>query len=217
MELTRDTHTSLDITSEAEVLSYTYSGLTTLMVSNRIEVGSTGKPIAGNGIYTVALYVDDVPYTPSSNIQVPAGQESLVFQSRLFVLEPGDVVSIRVTGQAGDDDVFAESILFDMTPATLDQLVGSGDITVDHNYGGTDNLRIVTPAGAGISDANIVAYLEADYVAARTGRDYIRGRTITKGDGRWNQPMGLAAGDYRLVISKSGHYATQTRQIEVTA
>lgn len=93
-----------------------------------------------------------------------------------------------------------------------DTWAGLGDILVDHNYGGTDALR-VTQDGVGIDGATIRAYRTTDYNAGTYTK---RGEAVTGTDGRWIAPMMLDAGDYTLVISKSSAYQSQVVEITVS-
>lgn len=86
---------------------------------------------------------------------------------------------------------------------------GSGDVLVNHNYGGTDALRI-SNGSSGIDAANITAYLTADYAA---GTYTVRGVAVTGTDGRWVSPMMLNAGVYTLVVKVAGY---QPYTVEVT-
>lgn len=90
---------------------------------------------------------------------------------------------------------------------------GDGDIPVDHNTGGTDNLRL-TRDGIGIGDAIIIAYLKSDYDAGNRTR---RGKSTTGDDGRWLYPMMLDPGTYILIAEKPGVYKPDPREIEVSA
>jgi hypothetical protein len=88
---------------------------------------------------------------------------------------------------------------------------GDGDVLVDHNYGGEDELRI-TAGGVGVDGATIRAYLTVEY---DSGTYTVRGTATTGSDGRWVEPMMLDAGDYTLVISKPGRYAASTVEVTV--
>jgi hypothetical protein len=81
---------------------------------------------------------------------------------------------------------------------------GTGDTLVNHNTGGTDNLRFTTAAGAGIDNALITAYLKTEFdanplTATRQAQVY------TEADGRWATPMMLDHGlTYVFVFSAPG-------------
>jgi hypothetical protein len=89
---------------------------------------------------------------------------------------------------------------------------GSGMISVDHDYGGTDNLRYTTSDGNGIGDATIQAYLASTYDEGDL--DVVASAT-TESDGRWGQPMLLDPDTYVLIFSKAGIYGPDTTRIAV--
>lgn len=89
---------------------------------------------------------------------------------------------------------------------------GDGDTPIDHDTGGADNLRYVA-SGVGVDDATVRAYLKADYDANVYTE---RGRTHTRSDGRWAEPMYLNAGlTYTVTFSKPGTYQVSTKDVTV--
>jgi len=96
-----------------------------------------------------------------------------------------------------------------------DPAVGEGSIPIDHNYGGTDNYRIL--------DTNTSSPLDNTYIYAYTAYDYdngnyvrpeaTRGITWTDINGRWVHALWLDPGDYRLVIRAPAH---QTKIVSLT-
>jgi uncharacterized protein YwbE len=103
--------------------------------------------------------------------------------------------------------------------ATLDGEVvitieGSGDTAVDENTGGADNLRYVYQA-QGIDNATIKVYLKTDYDAGNRSDTYVKARSKTKTDGRWQWPVYLDSGfTYSVVFYKQGQYGPT--KVEVT-
>lgn len=91
--------------------------------------------------------------------------------------------------------------------------IGDGDIDVNHDSGGIDNLRILGSGGIGIDNASIRAYYKEDWDA---GLKNVIARTSTGSDGRWIAPMRLDPGTYVLTISKPGLPASEV-EITVTA
>ncbi len=85
---------------------------------------------------------------------------------------------------------------------------------VDHNYGGTDNFRIMY-GGKPISGVEVKAYKKQEYKAHRGNEEYIVQRTTTKGDGRWKKPLQLSPGAYILEFSKPGVFHVNTTTIKV--
>jgi hypothetical protein len=91
-------------------------------------------------------------------------------------------------------------------------ITGDGDTEVDHDTGGTDNLRYTTSGNTGIGNATVRAHLKAEYDA---GTYTLRGNTTTKDDGRWVAPLRLDSGlTYTIVLEKTGVYGPNA--IEVT-
>ncbi len=90
---------------------------------------------------------------------------------------------------------------------------GGGYTAVDHNTGGTDNLRYTTAAGVGIDNGSIMAYVATAYAAGDFSNPV--GATTTNSDGRWSAPLLLDAGvAYTLIFYKQGGYQITT--VEVT-
>ena len=100
--------------------------------------------------------------------------------------------------------------------ADIGESAGIGSILIDHNYGGTDNLRYVTPGGNGIANGIIKAYLKEDYEAGRISEGYIKGETMTASDGRWRKPLALDPNTYILVFYKPGEYGITAVEVTVT-
>lgn len=216
MELKRETKTGLDISAEAEVLSYTYTGASPIEVIARIDLGSGANVLSGvGGLYLANMYLDTVGVTPLGEIVVPAGRTRTIIISKLVPLEPGDAVSIRVLGLPGDVSVNTISSLRDATPAKAEDILGSGAVMVDHNFGSTDALQAVTPGGVGVNDVDINAFLTSDYAANRRTSQYVAARTTTGPDGRWARAMMLDPGSYTLVYYKQGQYGPNTIAITV--
>jgi hypothetical protein len=85
------------------------------------------------------------------------------------------------------------------------------NITVNHNYPITDNLRYVSPAGAGVDNAVIEAYLTSEYAA---GSRNIITTSATMVDGRWANDMKLDPGlAYTIVFYKQGEYGITSVEI----
>ena len=78
---------------------------------------------------------------------------------------------------------------------------GVGEISVDHNYGGSDKLRIVAEDdnNLAVSDVDIEAVFASDLDA---GKRIVRAQTKTLPGGRWESPLKLSAGKWYLLISK---------------
>lgn len=89
---------------------------------------------------------------------------------------------------------------------------GDGDIAVNHNYGGTDELRI-TKSGQPVDGATIRAYLATDTDFS----DSTPPTTFTGSDGRWIAPLMLDEDDYVLVISKPDVIVAKQYELTVEA
>jgi len=83
---------------------------------------------------------------------------------------------------------------------------GDGDVAVNHNYGGTDALRVLS-GGVPVDGAVIRAYLKTAYDA---GTYTVVARAVTGSDGRWVAPMMLDADTYVLITSGTGKVAKKT-------
>jgi hypothetical protein len=88
---------------------------------------------------------------------------------------------------------------------------GTGTVPVDHDTGGTDNLRYVVPGGgSGVDGGAVRAYLKSDYDAGTYAE---RGRSTTGADGRWLTPIYLTTGlVFTFTFSKPGVYAVSTKE-----
>jgi hypothetical protein len=219
--LKREEHLGVDITTEYTVLTYTRpaSG-TSAIVIPRIDLGvPVGAPVAGDGAYIGRALVDGNQVTPESTIQFATGQEKGILQGRTITLEPGDVLTVTVTGRAGDTAVNVSSALFDGTPIRtedLDGIIGGGSVEVDHNYGGADTYRYVTQNGVGIDNAIINVYLASDFNAGKRGTDFIKARSLTDINGRWVQPVMLDPETYVVYFYKQLAFGPDTAPLTVT-
>lgn len=103
----------------------------------------------------------------------------------------------------------------DITPTvanSTDNCAGAGNISVNHNYGGTDKLRVTDQHGLGIDSADIIAYRAGEYDAGNYTR---RARITTQADGRWVDSIHLFAGDYVILFRKDGDFRSFTKRITV--
>lgn len=87
---------------------------------------------------------------------------------------------------------------------------GSGNKPVNHHTGGTDNLRIVDQAGAGIDEVRIRIYLKSDYNSGLITLPYIKGQSISKADGRWVHPVYLDSGLSYVAAFEKGTVMART-------
>jgi hypothetical protein len=92
---------------------------------------------------------------------------------------------------------------------------GSGDTAVDHNTGGVDNLRYVYQM-QGIDNATIKVYLKTDYDAGNRSDAYVKARSKTKTDGRWQWPVYLDTGfTYSIIFYKQGIYGPTKKDVTI--
>lgn len=216
MELDRTESESLDISVAGTVQTYTYTGSKTLTVISRVELGSEDKPIVGGGIYNLTMKLNGVPITPVSNITVPSGQVQAIIESRPIVVDVNDVLTVIVTGNPADTDIWAQAILFDNSPAQLEELTGRGAIVVDHNYPEADDLLVTDIDGVPIDNAQIRAYLRAHWNNNLRSAGYVVASSRTDVDGHWESPMLLDPGTYILLTSKQGSFQPRTTELVVS-
>lgn len=101
-------------------------------------------------------------------------------------------------------------------PASAAAIYGSGDTAVNHDTGGSDNLRFVTALNVGIDNADIKAYLKSDYDAGNLSEIYVKARTITDINGRWEHSIYLDSGNtYTIVAYKQGAYDPASKEISI--
>lgn len=218
MEIQRTVNTDLDVSSEIQVLTYTYPvGKDPLEVITRVDIGSEDQPIVGGNVYTVNFYINNVLVTPITNNNVPLGITKTIVISRAIPIDAGDIVKITVIGQPADNDVTVIASLRTATPLQESDIYGNGEIMVDHNYGGLDNYAYLTSGSIGIDNATILVFLKTDYDAGNRTDDYIKGRTLTTVNGRWKNPIMLDPDTYTVVAFKQGEYGPDTKTLVVTS
>jgi len=161
--------------------------------------------------HTVVWVKDDTPITPeNSPVEITLDGQHLCYGIWLTEAETACYSgTLVVTSSTPDVIIPRKHILFE-------QLLGTGVVLVNHDYGGTDNLRYVAPNGSGIENGSVICYLKEDYDAGRRSRGFIIAETRTKTDGRWMREMYLMPGDYTLVFFKTGEYAPTTKEITVS-
>lgn len=218
-ELYEESHEDLDISSGGTVLEYSYDGAAPKTVICRVEAGSAVAPIEGGTNYIIRASLNGKRVSPDSNVSVASGVTEALLQSREIMLLSGDELAIVLDGAAGDIAVDTSARLIDLTPLTSAAVYGTGTVLVDHDYGGTDNLRYTTREGSSINGAQVQAFLTADYDAGNRAANFVAGQIITNAEGRWPTPMALEPGDYTLVYFKrsvgGGGYGPDTKEITV--
>ena len=126
-----------------------------------------------------------------------------------------DVVAIA---DAVWDETLADHQLSGSTGAALSNAAqtGTGNILVDHDFGGVDNLRVIDTTGAPVDEALIQAFLKVDFDAGSKGVSFVRGQTQTGSDGRWLSPMALDPDTYVLTFNKPTIFVGNTIEITVS-
>ena len=216
MELARVTKPNLDISGEGELLTYTYSDTEPREIIAQVSLGDSTQGIAGAGSYVLRVYIDDVVVSPNSRIDVDTGVTKTIVASRPIPIDSGDVIKVTVTGLPADTAVNCITSLRDATPLRADELTGGGEALVDHDYGSADALTVMTPAGARVDNATILAYRQSDYDAGRRTPEYVVASTKTDVNGRWASPMMLDPGNYTLLVYKQGAIQSTTVDLIVS-
>jgi hypothetical protein len=216
MELARVVKLNFSLASEVEVLNYVYTGDEPIEVMARVMLGSATRPIAGGGLYKSRIYLNDVVLSPESDVVVQPGRTETILVSRAIPLERDDVVSIRAVGLSTDLAVDAITSLRDVTPAKITDFTGGGSVLVDHNYGGTDALTVMTLSNVRIDNATILAYRRDDYLAGQRTSEFVVGQTTTNVDGRWVSPIMLDVGEYTLLVYRQGVITAKSFNLSVT-
>lgn len=214
MELDRETRTSIDISSEIEVLSYVSTVQQDVIA--RIQLGTDAEPIVGDGSYYLRIYVDGVRIVPDNVINVAAGVTKIVASSRPLLIDAAETMSVRILGLGGDTSVTVTTIVQDVTPAAVSDFMGTGVVFVDHDYGGIDNLAYKTAGLIGIDNADITVYLKSDYDAGNRDSEYVKGRTFTDVNGRWLRAIMLDPETYTAIYYKQGAYGPNRKNFVVT-
>lgn len=217
MELARSARSGIDVSTETEVLSWTCPAGRPREIVSRIDLGSVANPLSGaGGTYSARLYVNGAPVLPHSDVSVVIGTLRFTVTSRAVPVDPGDTISLRVVGLAGDVDVDTLSSLRNATPVEAADVAGDGSIEVDHDYGGVDALAYKTAGGQGIDNAEVRVYLAADHAAGNLSTPYVVAQTRTNVQGRWIQSLMLDPGSYVLVFWKQGAYGPDTAAVTVS-
>ncbi len=87
-------------------------------------------------------------------------------------------------------------------------------VALDHNYELSDSLRYMSPGGTPIANAQIRVFLKSDYDARRFSAAV--GKTTTKSDGRWQNPILLTPGyTYIVQFTKPNEFGPDTTSVTV--
>lgn len=97
--------------------------------------------------------------------------------------------------------------------------LGCGPVSVDHNYGGVDNLSYVTENGCHVVGATVYLFPKAvfDALGVNTPKNQAVAVTYTKANGRWTESVNLDYGDYAVMYEKPGEYGPDVTYIDVAS
>lgn len=175
---------------------YRWAYLTTVLGVCRLEIGYAPLNFKFVGEYPVTTYdLDDM----ALEVTLDAHEASQLIHR--------GVSALQATLQAamGDDWTSINNLheIYEIVNALPS--AGTGDVSVNHNTGGTDNLRAVDQSGAGIDNMEIAVYLKSDFDAGNQAISYRKAWSTTKLDGRWRRPVNLDSGlDYTVLFFKEG-------------
>lgn len=98
------------------------------------------------------------------------------------------------------DDTYIGKAVFNPSPVVSGGGggTGSGDILVDHNYGGADAMRVFDDQGVPVDNAEIRAYVAADLSSGII--DSKPPSTMTGSDGRWIESLSLDPDNYTITV-----------------
>lgn len=186
-----------DATTGPSFSVYKTGGSTTLNTGTMSKVGSK------TGHYVGSFTASDANYD--------AGQYFILVEATV----DGQTPAAHINFQLVSDGISLEETFQDVQAiAGSTSGVGSGSISIDHNFGATDNYRI-TGNGTPLADVVIRAFARTDYNAGQRANSYVVGQTKTKTDGRWQSVIRLDTGSYTLEFSKKGAFRTQIANITV--
>lgn len=169
-----------------------------------IATGTMTKVGVVEGFYEGSFTIPSASYTP--------GQHFILLEATVDGETPKAYLVFQVVrADQSVEDTFQEvHTIGDQIPS-----IGAGSESIDHNFEGTDNYRVVAN-GAPVADVGIRAFVKSDYDAGRTSNRYVVGQTTTLTNGRWASVIRLDPGSYTLEFSKTGSYRTQTTDITVS-
>lgn len=171
---------------------------------NTIELPTVAPPLLADKheVYTADTVLD------------PFGLVATLPATVLSYIDPSgtDATVYRVKTYDAAGNLLADTGAF-QPAAVVKTNLSMGKVLVDHDYGSSDNLRVVGPNGAPIGDAKVFAFKQADWLAYN--RRVPEQATTTLADGRWGTPMRLEPGfTYVLVVERRGFVPT-TKEILV--
>lgn len=202
------------------VVAFTSEGAPTtgLVVSIGIKKVSDGSDVSpspatlvsiGLGLY--ALLSDKMPSTTDDVLAWRIdGSDTLANADRYKF-------GALVFGGDAEDRLDDIDISLSDIETAIPNKIGRDVSGIDHDFGGTDNLRALDGAGSPIANANIHIFLKTDWDAGNRTTAFVASNgawSETLADGRWRYDVSLNAGTYIMVVQIPGH--TQQTQTEFT-
>ena len=148
--------------------------------------------------YILQFYRPQIAGPDAYKLVVSANPDEIVFEQ----------IPIPGTGLSGPatPPIQTTTVVKTVTETTvegLDEFAGVGTVYVDENYGGAGALTY-EKGGVPVNGADILIYTAADYNAGNRSNEYIIAASRQLSDGRWQQPVRLDPGAYKMQFFKQG-------------
>jgi hypothetical protein len=178
--------------------------------SRQTDDGSWAVPFyLDPNTYILQFYRPQIAGPDAYKLVVSENPAEIVFEQ---VPIPGTGLSGPLTPPVQTTTVI-ETVV-ETTVEGLDEFSGVGTVYVNENYGGTGAL-IYVKDGVPVNGADILIYTAADYNAGNRSNEYIVAASRQLSDGRWQQPMRLDPGAYKLQFFKQGVAGPDTFDLTV--
>jgi len=105
MLLASTTNTTHDISVEAEILSTRFTGTEPQVAIARIDM----QDAIADVLYKARIYIEEQVISP--DVTIRAISDKTILQSRHFIVNPGDLISIRILGSAADTGITLSAYL----------------------------------------------------------------------------------------------------------
>ena len=105
-------------------------------------------------------------------------------------------------------------------PRPIEPVEGCGNIIVNHNFGGSDQLAYVSTNGDGVAGAHVYIFKQSDVTSAHPSlpaRTLAIAQTNTVANGRWGTPVRLKPGSYSVLYEKIGAYGPDLYPLTVSS
>ncbi len=167
--------------------------------SRQTDDGSWAVPFyLDPNTYILQFYRPQIAGPDAYKLVVSANPDEIVFEQ----------IPIPGTGLSGPatPPIQTTTVVKTVTETTvegLDEFAGVGTVYVDENYGGAGALTY-EKGGVPVNGADILIYTAADYNAGNRSNEYIIAASRQLSDGRWQQPVRLDPGAYKMQFFKQG-------------